>query len=424
MSKLVTAIFLGLSVSGFCFGEDSNWTSSGEVSFESRIFKDDDKATTEDRGLSLFTRLEAVYKGEKLDLIFRGFGRVDRFDKGRDVFAPEDAHLKYSLGPANLIAGYQMFNWSATEVFHPADVLNSRNFDSNIENQEKIGELTLSARFDLFDGDLTFYYFPKYEKPIPPGRRSRLGIDIGFDVADPSFVEKNNFVSTDSYGNQYGVRLAQTLGDTDFTIHYLRFMDRLQPLYFFDGSVIRPHLFMMNQIGGTLSSVLTEGIIGKFEFAHKDFIADNPVTNILLTPTTRSPIDHTQLVWGLEWGWGNSNGTDTTLYAEYQYYKPDKSISSARRDELGIFQNDLFIGCRHAFNDVNGKELVVSLISDMNRSHEYLFQSTYSQRLNQFWKIKLGLRYIDAPIKNKPTPIGLEVLNQDHQFSLAFSRFF
>ena len=127
---------------------------------------------------------------------------------------------------------------------------------------------------------------------------------------------------------------------------------------------------------------------------------------------------------GLEWGWGNSDGSDTTIYLEYQNYMTSDEVSQRRTDELGLFQNDAFIGVRHAFNDVKGKELVVSLIRDMKRDHEYLFQATYSQRLNDKWKIKAGLRYIDAPIKQGITPVGLEVLDGDNQFSLAFSRFF
>ena len=402
--------------------EESPWSGSGEISFEGRVFKDDNNDNTEDRGLALFSRLESKYEKGDFSFFLRAFARVDRYDRGRDVFAPEDSYISYNFESATLSAGYQIFNWSATEVFHPADIINSRNFDSNIENQEKLGELTLSLKFDFFEGDVTFFYFPKYEKPIPPGRRSRLGIDLGFDIADPSFVENDNFVSTDSYGNQYGVRLAQSIGDVDISMHYLRFMDRLQPLYFFDGQTIKPHLFMMDQIGGTLSYVFGEGVIGKLEFAHKDFISSDSITNILLQGS-RSPVDHWQVVWGAEWGWGNSNGTDTTLYLEYQRFIESENITNERLDELGIFQNDLFFGIRHAFNDVNGKELVASIIKDMDRDSEILFQLTYSQRLNELWKIKAGLRYIDAPVKDS-VPVGLEVLHEDHQLSLAFSRYF
>ena len=60
--------------------EESAWSGGGEISFEGRVFQDDDNDATEDRGLSLFTRLETTYENGDFKFVFRGFSRVDRYD--------------------------------------------------------------------------------------------------------------------------------------------------------------------------------------------------------------------------------------------------------------------------------------------------------------------------------------------------------
>ena len=69
-----------------------------------------------------------------------------------------------------------MVNWTATEAFHPADVINSRYLDSNVENFEKLGEAMVSFKWDVGDGNLTGYFIPFVMDPIMPSRRSRLNL--------------------------------------------------------------------------------------------------------------------------------------------------------------------------------------------------------------------------------------------------------
>jgi hypothetical protein len=90
---------------------------------------------------------------------------------------------------------------------------------------------------------------------------------------------------------------------------------------------------------------------------------------------------------------------------------------------MSLFQSDVFLGLRYAFNDIMGKEIFFSTILDVKRKHEYLFNLSYSQRLSDIWKIKAGLRHYDAPQKGA-TVTGMELYDGDSYAHITVTRFF
>ena len=139
-------VFILLNSSLFAFIGEGEWSGSGEINLQARQFKDDKLETTEDTGLAVLTKVEEKYVGERSKHLFRGFVRIDEKDRDRDLMRVEDAYFSWRLGEQQsykLLVGYKIFNWTATEAFHPADMVNSRNYDSDLENLEKIGELTI-----------------------------------------------------------------------------------------------------------------------------------------------------------------------------------------------------------------------------------------------------------------------------------------
>lgn len=116
---LVWLVAISLPVVGpVCLGA-SGWKSKGEVTLESRQFTDDDLEHTQDYNLGLFVRIETRYRKGPFRLQVRAFGRVDHEDSTRDLTALEEAWAGYRKGPWDLRLGFQMWNWTATEAFHP-----------------------------------------------------------------------------------------------------------------------------------------------------------------------------------------------------------------------------------------------------------------------------------------------------------------
>lgn len=425
MNPIFPILLLALSLSP-ALASGGKWKSKGEATVESRIFTDDDNDTTIDDGLGLFTRLEASYKKKRWRAKIRFFARTDRQDTSRDLSALEEAWLGYKKGPWQFRAGYQMLNWTATEAFHPADVINSRNLDSNIENPEKLGEAMVSLRYRIRDGGLTLYYMPLMEEPELPGSSSRLGfLPAGFDYIDPLWLSEEDELEDDTQVNQFGFRFTQMVGDGEIGIHYLDHIDRSQPLaiplFTTEGNaLVQPIYFRVQDYGLTYTHVLG-GLLLKIEAGHRDFIDADPIilgqaSNGLFTSHT----DHTQGALGFEYALAYANGQETSWLLEYQNYF---GVNEMERAQLGIFQRDALIGFRHTFNDAMAREILFTAITDLERSHEYLLNFSYSQRLSDTWTIKTGFRYVDAPIKESQA-VGLELLDESNQAFLNISRHF
>jgi len=388
------------------------WESKGEITVESRVFSDDDREETQDAGLGLFSRLEAGYEYGPLRLHVRGFARVDREDDSRDLAAIEEAWLDYKQGAWQVRLGFELLNWTATEAFHPADIINSRNLDSNIENPEKLGELMLSVRRKINNGGLTLYYMPRFEPPVLAEPSSRLSfVPAGLTLGDARAVDRDGRFAADHWVDQWGLHFTQTVGDVDFGFFYLEHLDRQQPQFeITQAGEFRPVYSFVKDTGLTYLHILGDWIF-KLEAAHKDFSARE---------TGPSRADHGQVAFGLDYGWANSDGSETTVIFEGQGLF---GVDEAERAALGVFQRDLLLGCRHAWNDAAGRELLVTAIADVERSHEYLLNLSYRQRLSDTWSIHTGLRLIDAPAKG-PIPRGLEGLDESNQVFLNFSRYF
>ena len=386
--------------------------SRGEVTSESRWFTSDDDPETTDQGLGLFARLDLNYRNGAWRASLRGFGRVDREDPTRDLTALEEAWWGWRKGRWQAKLGFQMLNWTATEAFHPADQINSRNLDSNLESPEKLGEAMLSVRYGLGQGALTAYLMPRYEAPNLPDGRSRLSfVPSGVSLAPELWLESEDQLSDDSYGFQWGLRFTQTTGDADWSLHYLDHLDRQQPVFRVLGQEIQPIYQSVRDVGGTYLHVLGAMIL-KVEANYRDFIETS-----LPIP---SQVDHGQTAVGMEYGWVYQGGGEGTFLLEGMAIV---DVDKATRARLSPFQRDALVGYRHAWNDALGKELIVTLIGDLERSRETLFNFRYKQRLSDVWSGEISLRWIDAPSEGSQ-PVGLQILDESNQVQIKISRYF
>lgn len=412
---LVAAAFL--LVAGGDVLKADGWTWKGELGLESRGFEDDGESLTEDYGLGLAGRFEADRRQGRFRAHVRLFGRADAFDSGRDAAFVEQAWIEYRRGRCRGRAGAEMWNVSATEAFHPADVLNSRNLDSDLESFEKLGEPVLGVRCRVPAGELSVSYLPVHVDPKFPSRRSRLSLaPPGWRVEDALWVDRDGGVDGDDFSHQWSVGLQQSRGPVDFDVHVVRHSDRSQPVVLADAGrqSVQPVFLPVTQVGGTVQAVLSSWVL-KLEWAHRSFGAlDQGPWGRLEQP------DHWQVAWGLEYSRSLATGATGTAVLEGQTFT---GVSEAERARLGSFQNDLLVGYRHDFNDVQGRQLRASLTWDVERSHEIFFSFVYSQRLSDVLSLETGLRIFDAPAKG-PSPVGLERLDGADELRLKLIRRF
>ena len=88
--------------------------------------------------------MEASLKHKPFKQKARLYGRIDQQDSGRTVLVVEELWLEWKTSDLRVRVGADLLNWSATEAFHPADIMNARNLDSDVESYEKVGEPMVS----------------------------------------------------------------------------------------------------------------------------------------------------------------------------------------------------------------------------------------------------------------------------------------
>jgi hypothetical protein len=403
--------------------------SSGELSFEARAFLDDDDPRSVDSGLALLGRLEWRHRHGRLDEKLRVFGRVDRQDAGRSVLLVEEAYLQYRRGRLRLKAGADLVNWTATEAFHPADVINARNLDSDLENLEKIGEPMVAVQLGLTERTtVQALFMPVFTRTRFPAPASRLNLGPpGTDLGDRRALFDRDGVHTEAdFGPQAALRLQQTVGQADLSVHLLEHMDRLQPLIAVNpmGELV-PVFQTVRQLGGTYQHDVAAGLLTKVEAAYRWFARpDDPLAAAadagLAFPGEPFPDrDHLTVAVGLEYGRPHESGASSTFLLEGQAIL---GVPDGLRRALSPFQRDVLVAYRFAMDDEDGKELVAGLIADLEHLDERLINLSYQQRLGETFTVRLGLRLFAAD--PAPVPTGLVALRRADHVRLTVSRHF
>jgi hypothetical protein len=361
--------------------------SRGTVSLEARAFNPDEFDETEDNGVALATALEIKWRSQsgKLAAVLRGFGRFDALDDTRNIVDLESAYVSYTVKALSVLAGVQILNWTATEAFHPADVMNSRNYDSDPENPEKLGEPMLEVRLRIFQGYLDAYFMPARIPPVLPNTTSRLSLfgpnPAGLELGDTLWVDRDGATSESYFSPQGALRLSQTIGKADIALYAVDHSDRAQPTFTLESGegVVRPTFHSVFHAGLTYTQVIGS-LIAKFEGGWRFFREPDEIA----AADVDAQSDHGEAAAGLEYGWTTDAGHDATFIAEGTAVILD---DREKARELSLLQGDLLVAYRHAFNDVQGKEIRLGLTVDVERPSEYAASVRWAQALTDVWSI-------------------------------------
>lgn len=415
MNFIYTIFFISIfSVQAFAV----EYNSRSELRLESRIFKDDESANTTDYGHSLFYRFEGDLKFEKAQVMLKTslVGRAAFKDSDRNRFHFEDAYAEKDFGSVQVFGGFRVVNWSTAEAFHPSDIINSRDFDSQFENAGKIGELMAGFSSQIGELGVQAFYMPLLRGPKYPSSNNRLSfLPAGLSVVSEAFVDKSG-ETHDNTGMQWAVKTSYSKWGGDWSLYWVHQFDRSQPTFVsVSFTELKPVFVEMDQLGLNLQQQVGDFMV-KLELAHRIF--DENINSQDFGILQHK--SHTLMAGGLEYIYGWDKGSETTLLVEAQFAE---GLGRADRRGINLFQRDALIGFRHAFNNAAGSELVLIGIADLEVSKQLMLTLSYSQRLKHGFKIKIGGRYVDAPT-DQIINTDLRTFNKDHQAYFELSKFF
>lgn len=161
----------------------------GEIATEFRTYPLERGGPRNDEQVFITTELELdVHLGGNVSLTFRPRFLIDTLDTGVTRFEPFAGYLQYVTEKADVRAGQFVDNWGIADAFNPLDVLNRRDYASDIIDPTPLGELGLRLRYQLPSGDtigqptISVYAMPLWRKTLLPTE------DYRYSLSQPPFV--------------------------------------------------------------------------------------------------------------------------------------------------------------------------------------------------------------------------------------------
>lgn len=362
------------------------------MSFESRIFSDSELDDFQ-RAVFIQNKTDFIL-GDESSAVASFNARYDDQDPDRNLLLPEDIYFQTSSGDFTWMVGYQIFNISYMESFHPLDVINARNYDISIVNAEKIGEFSLGFKTSFYEGDFQFFLIPYPTRPILPGPDSRLNLPN--DISKTRWLQKGD--DEERFGNHFFMTFEKSFESFDAQLMLHKGIDRAKGLFGTKDFVA----LMGEGIPENNAEFFTyypEQLMTGFGVVYNmdgyqlkasaggHFYTEE--TEILTVNGLDKPDDYIEAVLGYEKSFSHG-ALDSTLVAEYQ------RVFSDQTDDF-IIQNDFFVGWRLFFNDALSKEFDVGLLYDLDGNEEGFVQTSYGQRINNEFKFKIGYVHYILP---------------------------
>ncbi len=354
--------------------------------------------------------------------MLRVIGNASEGERKNSYVNLNEALWKHDFGSYGFRIGYQVFNWSDMESFHPADIVNPRFIDSDIEQIKKKG--ILAGSFFLYTefGIFKAYVIPRAEFNFFPSSNSRV---LGGTRPERSQVVEASTISREKNILQFGGGYEFSSDSFELKVNGLYHVNTSQSLIGYSNYTIvsnsvvptgdlESYNFMAFDLTASGTLFLGEHTF-KFEFLNHS--PENTTTEFLTTSGLMIKDKESYLAIGYEYTLSHANGYDSMFLAEYQ-----KSLIGEEdvQAATSIFQNDAFFGYRLTFNDTYGSEAFAGFFYDLSRA-EYFYLGNFQRRLNDFWKFKIGYRGYSA---GENDDLGLKILENDDEYYLTITRYF
>lgn len=327
-------------------------------------------------------------------ILLHAFLRVDGNDDARTHFDMRELMWERVDRWWEIRLGLGLVFWGVTESQHLVDVINQTDLVENPDGEDKLGQPMLNLTLVQRWGTIDFFVLPFFRERTFPGTNGRL--------RPPLVVDTDNAQYQSSAGRTHldlALRWSHTLGEWDVGVSAFRGTNRdplLIPTQGSDGPVLTPYYQQVNQFGLDLQRTFG-GWLWKLEAITRD---------------GESLPRYLAFTGGIEYTFVGAFGSnmDVGVLTEYLYDS---------RGRIGSpFANDIFVGSRIAFNDVQSTDILVGGILDQ-RTGETLLSLEANRRLGADWLISIEARAF--LVSGDDTFSGLR---RDGYLQIELNRFF
>lgn len=371
--------------------------SHGYLGFDAKYFSNEALWPEQERhALSASAYWEAFHdfdEGEQRVAV-TAFARADFSDDERSHLDLREAYWWKQHQSFETYLGLRKVFWGVTESVHLVDVVNQTDTLENIDGEDKLGQpmLQFVKAGDL--GTLQAFWMPWFRERefVGPKSRLRAALPILSDARYESDDEQNH--------HDFALRWSHYFGPLDIGVAHFSGTNRSPSFELVEsegGPALRPHYFLVEQTGIDLQATLGSWLLkAELISVEEDQIGRHSAAAVGIEYTFFTLV-------------GNS---DLGIVAEYAV--DDRPLS--RR---GSAQNDLALGLRWAFNDLDGSEILALVSHDFD--YEQQFASIeMNRRLNDDWRLELEARQFIDTDEQAPE----YDLRDDSYFQLELRRYF
>jgi hypothetical protein len=371
---------------------------SGNVGVEGKYFMSDPLFNEQfSSGLAFSIAPEYFHSWDdgRQRVIFAPFLRVDQRDAERTHGDLREAYWQLSLDAVELSVGLRRVFWGVTESSHLVDIINQSDFVENIDTEDKLGQPMVSLRWLPEWGTLDLFLMPLHRERTFQGLAGRPRLPLPIDQDNPVYES-----SRDRNRLDVALRYSHYFGDWDVGLAH------------FSGTMREPRFELaINPASGPF--LITN--YDRLEQTSLDVQATKGDTLWKLELVSRHNFDgrSTAFVAGLEHTFNGVFDTsiDVGLITEYLFDDQPALRTSTR--------NDVAIGTRIAFNDVQDMELLAFGVIDADTQTSFATVEG-NRRLGQSWRLSLEGRFFFNP---DPEDF-LFGLRDDDYIQLTLDRFF
>jgi len=374
------------------------WRLNGRIGVEGRGFARDpaypDQGDGGEASLVLNPELDWHSKSDRYQAGFEPFLRLDGQDKERTHYDVREAYWRARWRRWELTAGVNRVFWGVTESRHLVDVINQTDLVEDIDGEDKLGQPMIEIATDGRWGRLEGFALLGFRDRTFPGAGGRLRSPLPVDT------DAAEFESGAGRGRIDGaLRWSHYFGDWDVGVHLFRGTDR-EPVLVpdFAGQRFVPYYSLIDQAGIDLQYT-HDAWLFKLEALSRAGEGDRFGASV-------GGFEYTFYQVG-------DSAADVGLLVEYLYDGRDATAPPT------IYDDDVFVGSRLAWNDAFDTQLLAGVIVDRNDGSVAAFLEA-ERRVGNRIKLELELRWF----ANVAATNTLWPLESDSHLTVRLSRYF
>ncbi|MAV76175.1 MAG: hypothetical protein CL691_06105 [Cellvibrionales bacterium] len=310
-----------------------------------------------------------------------------------------------------LRAGIRTISWRTTEAVNLVDIINQADASANIDDEDKLGQAMVNWVWlnDYFSFELLA--LPFFRERIFPGDEARLRGSYTIDTDRPEYASNAENKRIDA-----AMRFVLLLDQWEIAVSHFSGTSR-EPILFVPDqqhTELRPYYPVIEQTGLQLEYAADNWLWKLEAISRNGFTLP---TQFLLESQIAMPSRYSAATAGFELA------LPALFNPDYDYSLLAEYLWDERRDEA--LANDVFIGLRIGFNDLQSSELLLGSIMDLDRQ-ELLTFIEHSYRNNNNGKIDLTVRLFDAPgdTSSRKQETDFFELHNDDYIALSYTQYF